>query len=59
MYLTANNHSLKFDNNGNQKSETRIITLNYGEKLDESVFRFQKGFIFFHLKKKFMEILKR
>lgn len=29
----------------NWKPETRIITLNYGENLEQSVFRFQKGSI--------------
>ncbi|EFO20837.2 hypothetical protein LOAG_07652 [Loa loa] len=45
MYQTEANNLLKTDIHENQKPETRIITLNYGENLEESVFRFQKGWI--------------
>lgn len=47
MHATEAINLLKNDDNQeNWKSETRIITLNYGENLEKSVFRFQKGFIF-------------
>lgn len=46
MCLTEAVNFLKSDTQENRKSETRTITLNYGENLDESVFRFQKGLTF-------------
>uniref|UniRef100_A0A915PP57 Glycogen debranching enzyme n=1 Tax=Setaria digitata TaxID=48799 RepID=A0A915PP57_9BILA len=42
MCLTEAIYLLKNDNQESRKLETRVITLNYGEKLDESVFRIQK-----------------
>ncbi|KAK6104908.1 glycogen debranching enzyme [Brugia pahangi] len=43
MCLTETVNLSKSDTDENRKPETRIITLNYGDDLDQLVFRFQKG----------------